>query len=151
MICAARWGLVVTIGGVGVLVGLRRCFVTPTLCRETHQDNTHPPKKFPTRFSLATDFLQNSPLKGGTHDEKWWLSKHSRRERCGDASLGVCTLLDVEKISQHGNSSEGSCVCVLRVIRYVHCGRCCCCLQIKPFFLPNGISSTPSVRPDSSS
>ena len=26
----------------------------------------------------------------------------------------------------------------------------CCCLHIKPFFLPN-MSSTPSVRPDSSS
>ena len=26
-----------------------------------------------------------------------------------------------------------------------------CCLHIKPFFLPNDISSTPSVRPDSSS
>ena len=28
---------------------------------------------------------------------------------------------------------------------------CCCCLHIKPFFLPNDIGSTPSVRPDSSS
>ena len=27
----------------------------------------------------------------------------------------------------------------------------CCCLHIKPFFLPNDISSTPSVLPDSSS
>ena len=27
----------------------------------------------------------------------------------------------------------------------------CCCLQIKPFFLPNGISSTPSVLPHPSS
>ena len=29
--------------------------------------------------------------------------------------------------------------------------QCCCCLHIKPFFLPKDISSTPSVRPDSSS
>ena len=28
---------------------------------------------------------------------------------------------------------------------------CCCCLHMKPFFLPNDISSTPSVLPDSSS
>ena len=28
---------------------------------------------------------------------------------------------------------------------------CCCCLHIQPFFLPNDISSTPSVLPDSSS
>ena len=27
---------------------------------------------------------------------------------------------------------------------------CCCCLHIKPFFLPNDISSTPSVLLDSS-
>ena len=37
------------------------------------------------------------------------------------------------------------------------CGCCCCCccccinsLHIKPFFPPNDVSSTPSVRPDSS-
>ena len=29
------------------------------------------------------------------------------------------------------------------------CCCCCCCLHIKPFFLPNDISSTPSVLPDS--
>ena len=29
--------------------------------------------------------------------------------------------------------------------------RICCCLHIKPFFLPSDISSTPSVLPDSSS
>ena len=28
---------------------------------------------------------------------------------------------------------------------------CCWCLHIKPFFLPNDLSSTPSVLPDSSS
>ena len=31
------------------------------------------------------------------------------------------------------------------------CCCCCCCLHIKPFFLPNDISCTPSVLPDSSS
>ena len=31
------------------------------------------------------------------------------------------------------------------------CCCCCCCLHIQPFFLPNDISSTPSVLPDSSS
>ena len=31
------------------------------------------------------------------------------------------------------------------------CCCCCCCLHIKTFFLPNDISSTPSVLPDSSS
>ena len=31
------------------------------------------------------------------------------------------------------------------------CCCCCCCLHIKLFFLPNDISSTPSILPDSSS
>ena len=30
-----------------------------------------------------------------------------------------------------------------------HVRDCCCCLHITPFFLPNDISSTPSVLPDS--
>ena len=36
------------------------------------------------------------------------------------------------------------------LVRILGCCCCCrCCLHIKPFFLPNDISSTPSVRPDS--
>ena len=35
--------------------------------------------------------------------------------------------------------------------RHIISGCSCCCLHIKPFFLPNDISSTPSVLPDPSS
>ena len=74
--------------------------------------------------------------------------------------VGVCTPLSTSKSDFRGYSSGkltdagdlGS-ILLFQYFETALVTACCCCfcLHIKPFFLPNDVSSTLSARPDSSS